>query len=151
MLNNLGRNNGDPWLLGGDFNEILQETEKRGRSVCDFKILSNFRDCLDINGLRELDSRGYKYTWSNKRRDGLIEEKLDHFISNSDWWASFPNASVENLFWDGSDHLPMVLYPTGDFDDGRDKDQKDLSLFVLKQDGSNTMSSSPMSEIFREI
>lgn len=97
MISRLGANRGDPWLLGSDFNEILYDSDKRGGAACEAKYMSDFRDCLDFNGLRELDSKGSKYTWSNKCTEGLIEEKLDRFVVNSSWRASFPNVSVENL------------------------------------------------------
>ncbi|CAO2825064.1 unnamed protein product [Amaranthus hypochondriacus] len=69
-----------------------------------------FRDCLDINNLREIGSFGHPFTWSNKRIDGFIEEKLDRCVANQAWWTLFPLASVENLVWDGSDHYPIILH-----------------------------------------
>lgn len=97
MINSLRKDRGDPWPLGGDFNEILHVSDKRGGVARSSKNLRDFQNCMDINGLREMHARGYKYTWSNKRREGLIEEKLDRFLANSDWWNAFPNASVTNL------------------------------------------------------
>lgn len=66
--------------MGGDFNEVLFEIDKRGGLPCDPNNLSAFRACLDVNGLRDVDLMGYPFTWSNKRIDGLIEEKLDRFV-----------------------------------------------------------------------
>lgn len=82
LINNLGKNYNAPWVIRGDFNEVLQESEKRGGVGCDFNNLSAFRDCLDINGLRDIDSKGYSFTWSNKRLEGFIEERLDRFVAN---------------------------------------------------------------------
>lgn len=47
LIRSLGSDNNIPWLLGGDFNEVLRETEKRGGLPCDFNNLCAFRDCLD--------------------------------------------------------------------------------------------------------
>lgn len=97
LINRLGKDNKDPWLLGGDFNAILKESEKRGGDVCDFNDLCAFRECLDQNDLLDIQSFGHPFTWSNKRIEGFIEEKLDRYVANSGWWGLFPLASVENL------------------------------------------------------
>lgn len=60
-----------------------------------------FCDCLYHNGLREVESYGHPFTWCNNRMNGFIEEKLDRVVVNSVWCSLFPNASVENLVWDG--------------------------------------------------
>lgn len=97
MIYDLGVHNDHPWVLGGDFNEVLRETEKRGGSGCDFNDICAFRDCLDTNGLREVEFTSHPYTWSNRRLEGLIEEKLDRCIANDDWFTFFPAASAENV------------------------------------------------------
>lgn len=74
---------------------------------------------MDANNLRELDTRGYRFTWNNKRREGFIKEKLDRFVANPGWWAIYPNAIVENFIWDDSDHIPMILHIKGDDEDFR--------------------------------
>lgn len=84
MLNNLGKDNDIPWMVGGDFNEVLQESEKQGGSACDFNNICAFRDCLDKNGLRDLDTVGHQFTWRNNRTDGFIEERLDRVVATTD-------------------------------------------------------------------
>lgn len=118
MINNLGRDNDDPWLLEGDFNEILVEAEKRGGLVCDFNNLSDFRDCLDNNGLADLGSMGHPFTWSDKRTSGFIEERLDRFVATERWRNLFTMATVENITWDSSDHCPIALHLGGLEEDG---------------------------------
>lgn len=70
---------------------------------CDVNCLSAFRDCLDLNGLRDIDLKWHRFTWNNKRKEGFIEERLDRFVANSAWYDLFPYVIVENLVWDGSD------------------------------------------------
>lgn len=96
--------------MGGDFNEILQESgKKKGGAASDFNNICAFKDCLDGNSLRDIESCGHPFTWSNKREDGFIEEKLDRCIANSSWWSLYPNAYVDVLIWDNSDHYPIYL------------------------------------------
>lgn len=83
MINMLARNFDGPWLVGGDFNEVLKESEKNGGSACDFNNLCAFRDCLHTNDLRDIVASGHPYTWRNNRQEGFIEERLDRFVANS--------------------------------------------------------------------
>lgn len=85
-------------MLGGDFNENLQESEKQGGMVCDPNNLCDFRVCLDVNNLREIDFLGHPFTWSNKWMIGCIEEKLDRSMANSSCFSGFPSTVVEILF-----------------------------------------------------
>lgn len=129
MINSLGINNIQPWLLGGDYNEVLRESEKRGGVGCDFNNICAFRDCLALNGLREIESSGLLFTWNNRRSDGFIEEKLDRCVANERWYVSFPLARVENVTWDGSDHCPMVLFFKNDEGDRSRLDREENKLF----------------------
>lgn len=132
LLNHLGKNFSDPWVVRGDFNEIFQSSEKRGGIGYDLINVRAFRNCLDANGFRELDSWGHQFTWNNKRKDGFIEEKLDRFVANSAWWSLFPEANVENLVWDGSDHLPIILRAMGDTEDDRASKREGSTPFCFE-------------------
>lgn len=94
MIDKLGYGNDTPWIVGGDFNEILLEAEKNGGSPCDFNSLYSFRNCLDRNGLVDLGANGHHFTWSNKRTEGFIEERLDRFVATQSWKSLFPSAYV---------------------------------------------------------
>lgn len=96
MIDNLGRDNDMPWIMGGDLNEILYEAEKKGGLPCDFNNLYSFRNCLGRNGLMDLGAMGHPYNWSNKRSDGFVEERLDRFVATDRWRHLFPLAYVEN-------------------------------------------------------
>ncbi|XP_056857118.1 uncharacterized protein LOC108835054, partial [Raphanus sativus] len=78
---------GKPWIIMGDFNEIIDGEEH-----------SNYQDSGLINeGMRDfehviqychfmdLGSQGPKFTWCNKRKEGLICKKLDRFLVNDIW------------------------------------------------------------------
>lgn len=116
-------------MVGGDFNEVLQESDKRGGLQCDFKNISAFRDCLDHNDLRELEFVGYPFTWRNNRAEGFIEEKLDRVVANNKWHNLFPMASSENVAWDGSDHTPLLVSLIGNVAEGREDRSKATKSF----------------------
>lgn len=118
MINWLGRDNRLPWLLGGDFNKILQESEKRGGVSCDFNNICDFRDCLDQNSLKELDFVGSPFTWRKNKTTGLIVEKLDRFVANGAWSVLLPLAVSEIISWDGSDHTPIIVHMKGFMEEG---------------------------------
>lgn len=107
MINSLGNGCSLPWVIGGDFNEVLFSSEKRGGNVCDSNNMAAFHDCLDKNGLKDIDSLGHPFTWNNRRTEGYIEEKLDRCVSNDTWGSLFPGAFVDIITWDGSDHSPL--------------------------------------------
>ena len=75
-----------PWLLLGDFNEVLYIDDKfRGRPV-NFRRAFNFKSCLDTCGMIDLGFHGPRFTWSNLRElSGLIQERLDRCFANFSW------------------------------------------------------------------
>lgn len=62
LLRDLGRNNMEPWVIMGDFNEILYETEKRGGASCDRVDIQRFRSVVDDLSLRDVQAEGYPFT-----------------------------------------------------------------------------------------
>lgn len=60
--------NDDPWLLMGDFNQIISKQDKL--STCDSsKGAEAFKHCIDNRDLLELSALGPWYTWTNNRQD----------------------------------------------------------------------------------
>ncbi|KMS97072.1 hypothetical protein BVRB_7g179330 [Beta vulgaris subsp. vulgaris] len=110
MMRELGENNNLAWLLVGDFNEVLYETEKNSRNPCDFASVQQFRSVVDELLLKDLGADGYPFTWSNRRADdAFVEERLDRALASESWMDLYSNAAVSNLIWDGSDHFPIVM------------------------------------------
>ncbi|KAL5539433.1 hypothetical protein UlMin_045908 [Ulmus minor] len=99
-----------PWLVGGDFNEILLDSEKRGGRPRALAQMMNFQSCLDLCGLKDLSFSGEQFTWV--KRQGLgdcIQERLDRFVGTFDWGTLFPNAKVTNLAFFHSDHRAVKI------------------------------------------
>ncbi|XP_062103379.1 uncharacterized protein LOC133814436 [Humulus lupulus] len=62
----------EPWMVIGDFNEILSLHERIGKKVTT-KISSKFLECLTSCHLEDLKFSGCFYTWNNKQR---AEDKM---------------------------------------------------------------------------
>lgn len=70
----------------------------------------NFWEAVFDNDLSDLSHEGPLYTWSNKQ-DGIkhIQERLDRYLACDNLRKISPNASVNHLGFNGSDHRPILL------------------------------------------
>ena len=60
--------------------------------------------------LSDSGSTGYPHTWTNRREEGLVQERLDRFVASSSWKDSVYRAvSVTNIDAWGSDHSPILV------------------------------------------
>ncbi|XP_021823802.1 uncharacterized protein LOC110765062 [Prunus avium] len=92
-----------PWLLAGDFNDMLHYDDKiGGASPCRLK---GFRKWFDDNDMIDLGFSGPKFTWSNNR----VFERLDRAVCNVQWRSLFNEASVKHLPRTKSDHCPIKI------------------------------------------
>lgn len=60
-----------PWLLGGDFNEIIFTSEKFEGRVINIVRANLMLECFNFCNLIDLGYRGSRYTWTNKMSQGL--------------------------------------------------------------------------------
>ncbi|GMY14460.1 hypothetical protein FCV25MIE_09699 [Fagus crenata] len=98
-----------PWMIAGDFNEILASNEKFSTSLASQRRISCFHNCLDKCNLLDLGFNGPRFTWTNKRQDGLVMEKLDRVLCNPAWKHSFEEVNVIHLPRIASDHSPILI------------------------------------------
>jgi hypothetical protein len=59
-----------PWLLIGDFNEVLHSEEHWGVNERGTSQMLGFRDMVDVNGLCDLGFEGRPWTFEKKGRGG---------------------------------------------------------------------------------
>ncbi|XP_048634861.1 uncharacterized protein LOC125608425 [Brassica napus] len=99
-----------PWMVGGDFNQILHPAE---HSLLDVNSLTppmvDFRDCLSQMGLSDLRFQGSFYSWKNRSPDRPVAKKLDRLLINSQILNLFPGCSAFFLPPLFSDHSPCLL------------------------------------------
>lgn len=72
-------------------------------------IIQRFKDAIEACGLKDMGCSGYHFTWSNRRGDHFIEERLDRVLATDDWLDLFLSVTVSSIIWDSSDHLPILV------------------------------------------
>ncbi|XP_062080589.1 uncharacterized protein LOC133785357 [Humulus lupulus] len=98
-----------PWIVMGDFNDILAKEER----ICNrvrYKTSTDFMDCVANCKLEDVKYSGNFYTWCNKQHgEDRIYSKIDRVLANQAWQSLFPEAETvfvnDGLF----DHTPAVL------------------------------------------
>ncbi|XP_038983681.1 uncharacterized protein LOC120111194 [Phoenix dactylifera] len=102
---------GLPAVMVGDFNCILEESEKRGgRAFTDSVDRREFRDFLSRNGLVDLGFSGPRFTWCNNQSGrARVWERLDRVVASTDWLIRFPSYRVSHLTRIASDHCPLLF------------------------------------------
>ncbi|KAH0693029.1 hypothetical protein KY290_021200 [Solanum tuberosum] len=100
----------ESWLVGGDFNVILNAEEKLGGLPFTFTEASDFAHCINNCALTDLQSIGSQYTWWNgKIEEDCIIKKLDRILVNQEFLELMPSSKVQHLIRQGSDHAPLLV------------------------------------------
>ncbi|KAK7290639.1 hypothetical protein RIF29_05201 [Crotalaria pallida] len=68
LVNQVKKNNNVPSKLCRGLNKVLGPEDIIGSNVVDMTKIVAAIDCLDECGLAEIDIRGYRLTWCNKRQ-----------------------------------------------------------------------------------
>lgn len=106
----MGANRSAPWLLTGDFNDTLDNSEKVGGPVrCEGSFIP-FRSFVAQNGLWDVKHSGNHFSWRGWRYDYFIKSRLDRSLANCSWFEAFPAGRCEYLRFEGSDHRPLVTF-----------------------------------------
>lgn len=79
-----------PWVIGGDFNEILHLSEKYGGSNICSSPMDQFRDIITQCGLVDFGYEGVPFTWTNNQAfPATIQERLDRYVVTQSWKSIF--------------------------------------------------------------
>ncbi|KAF7807376.1 reverse transcriptase [Senna tora] len=98
-----------PWLLLGDFNQVLCHSEKLSVN-CKIPGVEDFENFLHDACLVNLHPQGNWFTWTNGRvGEGAVWERLDRALCNVAWLTVYPQTSVFCLPIYTSDHSPFVV------------------------------------------
>ncbi|CAL9232334.1 unnamed protein product [Arabidopsis halleri] len=92
----------------GDFNELVDPTEKIGGALIRDSSCIEFRQMLNVCGLWEVKHVGYQFSWFGNRNDKLVQCQLDRTVANQAWMDMFPQAQATYLQKICSDHNPLI-------------------------------------------
>ncbi|XP_020693438.1 uncharacterized protein LOC110107505 [Dendrobium catenatum] len=100
-----------PMVVGGDFNFVLSQAEKRrGKKFTLTQGSKDLNNFMIKNDLHEVKSMGPRFTWcNNKSGSDRILEKLDICLINSSALDIIHLALVRHLNRIASDHCPIML------------------------------------------
>jgi hypothetical protein len=99
-----------PWLCAGDFNEIIDDSEKLGEKRRVLWQMVDFQRTLQECELHDLGFSRPKFTWSNGQEgSSFIQERLDRAVGNCEWRWMFPEMAVDILAARSSDHTPILI------------------------------------------
>ncbi|XP_060210542.1 uncharacterized protein LOC132637478 [Lycium barbarum] len=98
-----------PWLVGEDFNVVLNEDEKIGGNPVIPQDYEDFVFCSNSCELLEIAFKESPFTWWNGRAGDDCIERLDRVVINSLLQQWFGNIEVEHLSRTGSDHAPLLI------------------------------------------
>ncbi|KAG2725248.1 hypothetical protein I3760_01G056800 [Carya illinoinensis] len=108
LLRSLCRQNGEAWLVIGDFNELMYQHEKKWGKPRPERQLTAFKEVIEECHQWDLGYSGPKLIACNRRAIPYrVSERIDRFLLNSIWWDCFPRAWATHGVVAYSDHLPI--------------------------------------------
>ncbi|XP_062075606.1 uncharacterized protein LOC133779692 [Humulus lupulus] len=109
----------EPWVVLGDFNDILNRDERIGDRVR-HNSNNDFMNCVSYCQLEDVKFSGNFFTWSNKQQGSdRIYSKIDRVLANQAWVDSFTIAEAIFLNEGIFDHTPAILTVHSDIPSGK--------------------------------
>ncbi|XP_062014223.1 uncharacterized protein LOC133730693 [Rosa rugosa] len=94
-----------PWLMAGDFNEVMSNADKSGGPPRAAAAMARFRRTMSVCGLIDMGFVGSRFTWSNR----FTKERLDRGFQSMQWRTRFPFSRAVTLPPSESDHIPILI------------------------------------------
>ncbi|XP_050217558.1 uncharacterized protein LOC126668397 [Mercurialis annua] len=109
-LCNITLNQEMAWVILGDLNAILRDSERIGGNSVNQGDSEEFQACIDEFNLLELKWSGNLFTWTNNQ-DAVskIWRRLDRALVNEEWMNKFNNVEARILNQCISDHAPIII------------------------------------------
>ncbi|MBA0726507.1 hypothetical protein Golax_002331 [Gossypium laxum] len=91
ILRTVGRSVKDDWVMGGNFNTIINEAEKEGGRRKSRVTMEEFRDVKEELTLVDIKTNKGLFTWVNNREgNNMVKERLDTFLIFANAIDNFP-------------------------------------------------------------
>ncbi|KAK8302591.1 hypothetical protein V6Z12_D04G097400 [Gossypium hirsutum] len=98
------------WIVGGDFNVILNNSEKERGCRKPTNMMDDFWDILDVLNLSDVKTKNGWFTWTNNREGtGVIKERLDRFLISDIIIEKMPFITSSIVRQSKSDHEAILL------------------------------------------
>ncbi|XP_061998880.1 uncharacterized protein LOC133716172 [Rosa rugosa] len=94
-----------PWIIIGDFNEILNNGEKIDEPLMAERQMRGFRETFGYGDLLDLGFHGAMTTWWNSE----TQIRLDRAVCTLTWFDLFGHPKLFHLQPSDSDHVPILL------------------------------------------
>ncbi|PPD88491.1 hypothetical protein GOBAR_DD14580 [Gossypium barbadense] len=105
MLRRVGKDVKEKWIIGGDFNAILENAEKKGGRRKPKALMEDFRKIIDEFSMVDLKTDNGWFTWVNNREEtAMVKERLDRFLMSANDVNSFPFMGTKVIRQSNSDH-----------------------------------------------
>ncbi|TYG40891.1 hypothetical protein ES288_D12G130400v1 [Gossypium darwinii] len=110
ILRRVGESVREEWVVGGDFNAILNDAEKEGGRRGVRVQMNEFKEVMDEMALVDIKPDSGWFTWVNNRNEGsLIKERLDRFLTSVEVVENFPFIATKVVRQTQSDHDAIIL------------------------------------------
>ncbi|KAK4381101.1 hypothetical protein Sango_3000100 [Sesamum angolense] len=87
----------EPWLVLGDFNAVIDDSEVCGRAADTSVSMAEFHNCILDTGLLHLPFTGCPFTWHNcSEGTRSLWKRLDRMLVNEMWLETWPDSSYIN-------------------------------------------------------
>ncbi|KAG8482208.1 hypothetical protein CXB51_026860 [Gossypium anomalum] len=114
ILRKVGETIRENWIIGGDFNAILDNAEKEGGRRKPTALIDDFRPVVDDLSLVDLKTDNGWFTWANNREgDAFVKERLDRFFISDNNLECFPFMATKVIRQSASDHDAILLDTEG--------------------------------------
>ncbi|XP_074304581.1 uncharacterized protein LOC141639326 [Silene latifolia] len=122
-----------PWLVLGDFNNVLFSNERLGKIVKDNE-MAPFLSAVNNCGLQDMKTTGAFFTWNNKQASATrVFSRIDRVLVNGDllkdWSDWFAHYQPEGEF----DRCPCIV-SCGDRSSGTKKPFKFFNMWTKVED-----------------
>ncbi|CAB4304492.1 unnamed protein product [Prunus armeniaca] len=110
LLRRLHHGVNGPWLVLGDFYEVLAAEEQRGCRERPIGQMTQFKNAISDYSLISFPFKGYPFTWAGRRNESIMTEvRLDRGLANADLLNQFPDLLIQHLDTVGSNYKPILL------------------------------------------
>ncbi|KAG2307383.1 hypothetical protein Bca52824_027131 [Brassica carinata] len=91
-ITRIGINRTGAWVMTGDFNELIDPSEKIGGADRREANGKDFRQMLNACGMWNIKHTGYQFSWAGTRNNMTVQCRLDRTVANQAWSDLFPKA-----------------------------------------------------------